>query len=161
MARRKNAKRIDPRYFLNEKYERDLDGSEYEADVKDSARQFGEIAEAVAAAIPQEVAKLLQSDVFLRVAKSGPPGPRKDAETEKSLENARRFLVRSLQKAGEKDLAEKFDGKMRNASGMGFQVSQLIYQLSSGLQREAGRQAARQMENKWFDSFNDFLRETN
>jgi hypothetical protein len=44
---------------------------------------------------------------------------------------------------------------------MGFQVSQLIYQLSSGLQREAGRQAARQMENKWSDSFNDFLRETN
>ena len=161
MARRKNAKRIDPRYFLNEKYERDLDGSEYEADVKDSARQFGEIAEAVAAAIPQEVAKLLQSDSLLSTAKSGPPGAHMDEKVEKSLENARRFLVRSLQNAGEKDLAEKFDGKMRNASSMGFQVSQLIYQLSSGLQREAGRQAARQMENKWSDSFNDFLSETN
>ena len=84
-----------------------------------------------------------------------------DEKVEKSLENARRFLGRSLQKAGEKDLAEKFDGKMRNASSMGFQVSQLIYQLSSGLQSEAGRQAARQMENVWLDSFNDFLSETN
>ena len=102
-----NSKRIDPRYFLNEKYERDLDGSEYEADVKDSARQFGEIAEAVAAAIPQEVAKLLQSDSLLNTAKSGPPGAHMDEKVEKSLENARRFLVRSLQKAGEKDLAEK------------------------------------------------------
>ena len=140
MARRKNTRFIDPRYFMNEKYERDLDGSEYEADVKDSARQFGEIAEAVAAAIPQEVAKLLQSDSLLSTAKSGPPGAHMDEKVEKSLENARRFLVRSLQKAGEKDLAEKFDGKMRNASSMGFQVSQLIYQLSSGLQSEAGRQ---------------------
>jgi len=66
MARRKNTKRIDPRYFLNETTHRDL--NEQEMKISDLATRYGEIAR------DKHPVIMIGPNAFVRLRQLGPAG---------------------------------------------------------------------------------------
>ena len=99
---------------------------------RDAATRLTQVAREVASAAPDAVSKLMQQDSVLSVSVDSVGGAHNDAKSERSIENARSFLVRSLQKTNP-DLAVALDKALNQATQFGHRPGPLLHYLARGL----------------------------